>query len=323
MDLLKPFRRAPKKKESASWPPIIAGYGAGAYVWKPKNYAALSEAGYQNVAAVYGCVSLIARAAAGIDWYVMEGENEREGHPLEVLMARPNEFDSCASFIEKVVSFLLLSGNSYIERVQGIPTAPPKYLYALRPDRMTPKAGTSPREYISAWEYNANGRTYVYKPEQILHIAKFHPTNDFFGLSPLEVAAKSIDIANLSMNWNANILNREMRMPGALKVDGTLTEDQRKVLLADLAQYQGADNAGKIPIFEGGTGGMEWQAMASTAKDMDWQTGRQVEPAPHLRHLQRLVRAPGRHRESDLRQLCGRQGGTLYRGRAADHGCPA
>jgi HK97 family phage portal protein len=267
-DIFKP--RPPKKKESASWPPIIAAYGAGSYVWKPKNYAALSEAGYQNVAAVFGCVSKIAKAAGGIDWYVMDGENEKEGHSLGLLLARPNEFDSRSSFIRKVTSFLLLSGNSYIERVQGIPSAPPKYLYALRPDRMTPKAGIGPREYISAWEYNANGRIYVYKPEQILHVTEFHPTNDFFGLSRLEVAAKSIDIANLSMNWNANLLNRDMRIPGALKVDGTLTEDQRKVLLADLAQYQGAENAGKIPIFEGGSGGMEWQPMAITPKEMDW-----------------------------------------------------
>ena len=271
MSLLDRFRKPPQKKESASWPPIIAAYGAGSYVWKPKNYAELSKAGYQNVAAVYGCVSLIARAAAGIEWYVMDGENEVEGHPLGVLLARPNEFDSRAAFIEKVVSFLLLSGNSYIERVQGIPTAPPKYLYTLRPDRMTPKAGVGPRQYISAWEYNANGHVYLYKPEQILHIVKFHPTHDFFGLSPLEVAAKSIDIANLSLDWNANTLSRSMQTPGALKIDGQLTEDQRKTLLADLAQYQGAGNAGKIPIFEGGTGGMEWMSMAITPKDMEWQ----------------------------------------------------
>jgi len=271
MSIFDRFRKPPQKKESASWPPIIAAYGAGSYVWKPKNYTELAKAGYQNVAAVYGCVSLIARAAAGIEWYVMDGENEVEGHPLGVLLARPNEFDSRAAFIEKVVSFLLLSGNSYIERVQGIPTAPPKYLYTLRPDRMTPKAGVGPRQYISAWEYNANGHVYLYKPEQILHIVKFHPTHDFFGLSPLEVAAKSIDIANLSLDWNANTLSRSMQTPGALKVDGQLTEDQRKTLLADLAQYQGAGNAGKIPIFEGGTGGMEWMSMAMSPKDMEWQ----------------------------------------------------
>lgn len=273
MGILDRFRRAPKVKESASWGPIIAGYGQGAYVWKPKNYAALSEAGYQNVAAVYGCVQLIARAAGGIAWYVSQGENEVIGHPLETLLMRPNEFDSGSVFVQKVVSFLLLSGNSYVERVQGIPTAPPTFLYALRPDRMTPKAGVGPHQYVSAWEYNVNGHRYTYKPEQILHIMEFHPTNDFFGLSRLEVAAKSIDIANLSLQWNANNLNRDMRMPGALKVDGQLTEEQRNVLLAELSKYQGSENVGKIPIFEGGTGGMEWQAMAATAKEMDWLEG--------------------------------------------------
>ena len=269
MSLLDRFRtKPPKKKESPVWPAIVSLTGATPFLWTPKDYARLSEAGYENVAAVFGCVSLVAKSAAAIDWYVMSGENELEKHPLLTLLQRPNEFSSRSRFIQEIVSFLLLSGNSYVLRVGGSSGTAPRYLYTLRPDRMRVKP--DPRNLVGAYTYDVGGQQRTFPAEEVLHLVEFHPTDDFYGLSRLEVAAKSIDIANLSMEWNANLLHRDMRIPGALKVDGTLTDDQRKALQADLAKYQGAENAGKIPIFEGGTGGMTWEPMAITPKDMDW-----------------------------------------------------
>ena len=269
MSLLDRFRtKPPKKKESPVWPAIVSLTGATPFLWTPKDYARLSEAGYENVAAVFGCVSLVAKSAAAIDWYVMSGENELEKHPLLTLLQRPNEFSSRSRFIQEIVSFLLLSGNSYVLRVGGSSGTAPRYLYTLRPDRMRVKP--DPRNLVGAYTYDVGGQQRTFPAEEVLHLMEFHPTDDFYGLSRLEVAAKSIDIANLSMEWNANLLHRDMRIPGALKVDGTLTDDQRKALQADLAKYQGAENAGKIPIFEGGTGGMTWEPMAITPKDMDW-----------------------------------------------------
>lgn len=269
MDLLKPFRRAPRRKENPVWPAIVSLSGPTPFLWTDKDYALLSKAGYENVAAVFGCVSLIAKTCSSIDWYLMKGEDEIEdpNHPLLRLMARPNEYQSWGRFIESVVSFLLLSGNSYVLKVGGS-SGPPRFLYTLRPDRV--RVQPNPKNLIGGYIYDT-GTTMKFSPEEILHLMEFHPTNDFYGLSRLEVAAKTIDIANLSMEWNANILHGDMRTPGAVKVNGTLTADQRKKLQDDLAKYQGAENVGKrIPIFEAGTGGMEWQPMAMTPKEMDW-----------------------------------------------------
>jgi HK97 family phage portal protein len=268
MSIFDRFRKPPKRKENPVWPAVVSLTGATPFLWTPKNYATLSEAGYENVAAVYGCVSLIAKSAGAIEWYVMSGENEVLTHPLLTLLQRPNEFASRARFIQDVVSYLLLSGNSYVLRVGGSANTAPRFIYTLRPDRMRVKPDA--RNLVGAYIYDVGGQSRTFPVEEILHLTEFHPTDDFYGLSRLEVAAKSIDIANLSMEWNANLLHRDMRIPGAIKVDGTLTDDQRKVLQSDLAKYQGAENAGKIPIFEGGTGGMEWQPMAITPKDMDW-----------------------------------------------------
>ena len=61
MSLLHRFRtKPPKKKESPVWPAIVSLTGATPLWWSPKVYARLSEAGYEIVAAVLGCVSLVA-----------------------------------------------------------------------------------------------------------------------------------------------------------------------------------------------------------------------------------------------------------------------
>lgn len=271
MDLLKPFRRAPRplrRKENPVWSGILSLYGGTPYIWTGKDYAALTKAGYENVSTVYGCVNMVTKAAAGVDWYVSVGDTEKEGHALEVLLERPNEYDSRATFIEKAISYELLSGNSYILKVGGSEAAP-RFLYTLRPDRMKIKPGDSSM-LVGGYVYDVNGRKTELREEDVLHLTLFHPTDDFYGLSPLEVAAKDIDVANLSMQWNANILHRDMRMPGAVGVKGTLTDDQRKQLQDDLAKYQGADNVGKIPLFEGGTEGLTWIPMAFTPKELDW-----------------------------------------------------
>jgi HK97 family phage portal protein len=256
-------------KENPAWRPILAYYGMNQVQYTPKDYRILTEAGYQNVAAVYNCVAQISRGAAGIDWVVQKKQGDKwmnvPDHPLLVLLRRPNEFDGKSRFNEKVVAYKLLSGNSYVLRV-GLGSQPPRFLYPLRPDRVQIKTGT-PKNYISAYRYTVCGNFDDYSPEEVLHLTEFHPTDDFLGLSRLEVASKAIDISNWAMEWNLKLLQNDMRPPGAVVVDGTLTKQQREQMRTDLRQYQGAEHAGSIPIFEGGS---DWRQLSLAPKDMDW-----------------------------------------------------
>ena len=98
-----------KRKENPVWGSILALVGGSNVVWTPKDYRSLSIAGYQNCAAVFSCVTLIARSCGGIAWYVQtvgaDGtENEIDNHPLKQLLNWPNEYESGSRFVEKVVS---------------------------------------------------------------------------------------------------------------------------------------------------------------------------------------------------------------------------
>jgi len=265
--------RARERKEDPTWKSILAMMYGQEAVWTPADYNKLAVAGYKLCAPAFACVSLIARSAAGISWTVSRAASdgtptELDNSPLKDLLAHPNEYDHGFQFIEKVVSYKLLAGNSYILRV-GIGTQPPRFLYALRPDRTKVKPGAKGgQELVGGFAYEVNGIVTQLKKEEVLHLKDFNPLDDFYGLSRLEVAARAIDISNASAEWNAKILQNDMRPPGALVLTGNLTEEQRAFLERQLREkYMGSGNAGTPMILEGG---FDWKQFAISPKDMDW-----------------------------------------------------
>lgn len=73
-------------------------------------------------------------------------------------------------------------------------------------------------------------------------IKLFHPANDHYGLSPIEVAATAIDIHNAAARWNKALLDNAARPSGALVYTrgGQLTSEQFTRLKSELEQsFQG------------------------------------------------------------------------------------
>ena len=125
-------------------------------------------------------------------------------------------------------------------------------------------------EPIAGYRYTVDGvnRKPDFKKEEILHLRKFHPTDDWYGLSPLRVAAKQIDIHDMSAKWNINLLKNDLRPPGAIVVEGNLDKEQADFLEKQLDnKMKGYEHAGRPPVFEAG---IKWQPFAITPKDMDW-----------------------------------------------------
>src|SRR5690606_36614449 len=151
-------------------------YGSGQPVWSDTRYNQLAEEGYKNNAYVYRCVNLISMACGGIPWllYRKRERNKREldDHPLLKLMERPNPQQGDTKFIENVIAYLLLAGNSYIERV-GPKNGPPKELYTLRPDRMLVVKGNA-RQPVLGYEYRVDGQSLVFPYETVLHPKMFN-----------------------------------------------------------------------------------------------------------------------------------------------------
>jgi HK97 family phage portal protein len=149
-------------------------------------------------------------------------------------------------------------------------------LHALRPDRM--KVIPGPDGWPEAFEYTAGGNSVRFAGEAvpgvrpILHVKLFNPVNDHYGMSPIEAAAAAIDIHNAAGGWNKALLDNAARPSGALVYGGpdgaVLSSAQFERLKKELLdQYQGAANAGRPLMLEGG---LDWKPMSLSPQDMDF-----------------------------------------------------
>lgn len=265
---------APEAKASRAGP-LIAMSELGRAVWLPRDYASLAREGYAKNPVVFRCVRLIAEQVAAVPLLAREGRVEMADHPALALLARPNPRQSRASFFEALVSHLLLAGNAYIEAV-ALDGAPAE-LYALRPDRMRVVAGA--RGWPEAYDYTVGSQTLRFRQDvaagevtPILHIAFFHPVNDYYGLAPLEAAGISPDTLNAASAWNKALLDNSARPSGALvyaPASGVpLSREQYERLKEELAEtFSGAPNAGRPLLLEGG---LDWKSLSLSPRDLDF-----------------------------------------------------
>lgn len=267
------FFRKLKFKQDPLYRSMMTGL-AGSPIWTNEDLAKLAKEGYENCFAVFACIKQIVDAAGGIPWNLFkrpQGPNSKkekiEDHGLLNLMKRPNPQNGGSAFTKTTLAYYLISGNSYVSAA-GPDNGPPLELYNPRPDRMKILPG-QPTDPILGYRYTVGADVRNYKAEEILHLKQFHPTDDWYGLSPLRVAAQHIDIHAMSTKWNANLLKNDCRPPGAVTVEGVLDQEQREFLEEQLdKRMSGFENAGRRPpIF---SGGISWQTFAITPKDMDW-----------------------------------------------------
>jgi HK97 family phage portal protein len=253
-----------------------AFYAVGRPVWTPRDYAALAREGFQKNAVVHRAVRLVAEAAASLPLVLAEGGREVADHPIMALIARPNPREGGARLLESLYGHLMVSGNAYLEAV-SLDGGAPRELYALRPDRMRVVPGAD--GWPAAYDYAVGTQTVRYEQRgevpPILHLALFHPTDDHYGLSPMEAAATALDVHNAAGAWNKALLDNAARPSGALVFGGAgsgLTDAQFERLKAELeTNYQGAGNAGRPLLLDGG---LDWKPLSLSPQEMDFMAAK-------------------------------------------------
>jgi HK97 family phage portal protein len=255
------------EKKSFRAQPLVAMHSVGQPQWSPRNYAGLAHAGFAGNAIGYRASRMIAEAAASVPLLLYQGDKEITQHPMKTLLAHPNPAQEGRGLIENIISFLLVAGNSYIE-VSKIDDSP-RELVVLRPDRV--RVIPDARGWTSQYEYSVNGQSVRIAAENVLHVKLFNPLDDYYGMSPLEAAARAIDTHNSAAGWNKAMLDNAARPSGALVFsggDGTMTQEQFSRLKAELEEnFQGAANAGRPMVLEGG---LDWKEMGYSPKDMEF-----------------------------------------------------
>ncbi|MDR6788912.1 HK97 family phage portal protein [Sphingomonas sp. BE138] len=221
----------------------------------PQGYEAQVRAGYCGNAIAQRAVKLVAEAV--------------EGAPLDVSDARLRALVAGRGFLEAVSAQVLLHGNAFVQVLRD-GDGQVAELFALRPERVSVELGAD--GWPGAYLYRVGVRTTRLDPGSVIHVRRFNPVDDHYGLGCLGAASAAIAIHNAAAAWSKALLDNAARPSGALVYDAgdgsVLSPDQFRRLREEMEQgFAGAANAGRPMLLEGG---LKWQAMSLTPADMDF-----------------------------------------------------
>lgn len=195
---------------------------------RPETFA---REGYRQNPVVFACVSMIARAVASIPIALRDGRNQVETHPLLKLLARPNPTQSGADLLESLVSDMLITGDSFVERVRN-GGAVVSELWRQEPSKMRVIAGEL--GVPAGFELHDQGQKVRWQADpvrgqsDVLQIKTYNPLNSWAGLAPMEAAAYAVDNHNEASRWNYQLLKNGAILSGILTHNPGEDEEARK-----------------------------------------------------------------------------------------------
>ena len=231
------------------------------------NYLNFAKEGYGKSELVHACIRELSTGVANGRWYVGVqddgGITELEDTPLANLIKYPNPTQDFGTWIQRAVTYLQVAGNLYVykERSQ---TNDVIALWLLRPDRIS----IIPQDRgMNRYSYEMDGVEYELPTEDVGHMALPNPNNDVYGLSPLHVISKTINL-DMAMTDFAKTYFQNAGVPsGLLKIKRRLTsaEEATRIRSRWRSTFGGTRNMHQVAVLDDDA---EYQQMASAPKDM-------------------------------------------------------
>ncbi len=254
--------------------PIFTRVGPGQAIATPRRYDKLAKEGYQQNVVAFRAINLVAKAVASIPFVVEQGGERMSEHELASLILKPNPKLRGENFLYNLVGYYMIAGNAYAYAA-GPKGGAVKELWLLRPDTVSVVEGADGLPV--GYEQSVAGKKQRFEVGNVLHWKTFNPASDWYGMAPLEAAATSVDAHNEGSRWNLALIQNGGTPSGVLyqeDADNPLTEAQFDALKNQVeTQYTGAVNAGRPLLLEGG---LKWQDMGMSPKDMDWTSSKNM-----------------------------------------------
>jgi len=267
-DLFKPKSYGPEDLErDLKW-----AYGGG------ETYAgmAVSEESALSVAAVFGCVRVLAEDVAKIPliFYrrIERGRERAPDHRLyDLLHNRPNEYQTSAEWREMMQGHAALRGNAY-SLISRDSMGRVLELLPLHPDRCEPKMST---KLELTYEVTfADGSTTNLKKENIFHLRGMS-TNGYSGLSVIGRARQAVGLASATERYGAQLFKNGARPGGVLKHPHKFSSKEVAERVRDSwDQATSGSNAHRTAVLEEG---MEWTQIGMTSEDAQFLETRKFQ----------------------------------------------
>ena len=114
-NLVRPGLRAIETRASKAGRLISLGV-AHQPIWTPRRYDKLAEESYAKNAVAFRAINEIAKCAGSVPFLLFKGKGQKrveiEESPLLDLLSRPNSVQGRAAFLQALVGFLRIAGNS-------------------------------------------------------------------------------------------------------------------------------------------------------------------------------------------------------------------
>lgn len=241
--------------------PPLAAQSAGVYEQSPWVYIAINRIAEAGALAPLKVYRLAGERRVGI-----------ENHALEQLLSKPNPMTSRFELFEQTLGSLELHGNAYWY-LAGDAQGRPREIWVLRPDRMTvvPDA----RQVLRGYVYAIDGQMIPLEALEVVHFRRWHPGNDYYGLSPISAARAAVQSDKHMADWNRNTFGADNGVPaGIVNIQEFISDtDFERIKREWRNNYGGAQR--KTAFLRGGS--IEWQNIGLSHTDLDFLEGRRAQ----------------------------------------------
>lgn len=258
------------------------------------NIQGMAGASALKVNVVYSAVKVLAETLASMNLLLFErlpnDDKERAvNNPLYwMLKQQPNHWQTSYEFIELLMTHLALRGNAYSWIKKGA-DGKIKELIPLNPVSVTLQK-TGDFTFFYRWTPMAGGQQ-TFLPSEIFHIKNLS-TDGFLGLSPISLAALSIDTAKRGEIFENSIFKTGGSRRMALKYPGTMKPEAEERLRNSWNKTYAGGNS--VAVLEDGLDAIE---IGISPKDLQFIASREFS----ISEIARIFRVPP-HMIGDLKR---------------------
>jgi HK97 family phage portal protein len=241
--------------------------GIGSYV-DPRRASGLATAG--------ACISIISQALAAVPLNLYRrtengGRDRATDHPLYgVLHDMPNATMTAFEAREALLTSLLIAGNAYA----ALEWNGRGQVVALNP--LDPGSVAVEQLESGRLRYRVTGRkgTRIYLQEEMLHLRYRLARDGVMGLSPIQLARETFNLALTQQDTAAGLAAKGNRPSGALIFPNMLSQGGKEGALNALASKINANTVtSNVLVLDGGA---EWKSFSMTAKDAEFLESRKL-----------------------------------------------
>lgn len=247
-------------------------------LWTDWDTRAAIEEAFKGSSWIFVGIDKLARSVASMPWRaerLVDKDSERwepvPGHPLDVLIKNPNEYQSQAEFLYRTVASLYVSGNSVNSKVRGLGNVPLE-LWSVGPIGVKPIPHKE--DFIKGYEYEVGGKRDTILAEDAIHIQFPDPANQLWGHAPIMSGARAVDVETEAAKWQQISFKNRCIPDGVMTFERDLTQKQYDDIRKNLRESaQGANRARDILVVGHAA---KYNPIGFSAKEMDFIESRNM-----------------------------------------------